>query len=106
MINYHWLRPRVARRKKICSCAPGSAFAMSVALPALAVAAGLLTTPLGASAQPVGGGQVGSLTAAKDLGRVVSDQEQTISVYLNLHNQAGFDQAVSALYDPASPTFH
>src|SRR5579859_285381 len=106
MINYHWARPLAARKKKIYTCALGAALGVGVALPALAVAAGQITTPLAASAQPAGGEQVGSMTAPQDLGRVVSDQEQTVSVYLNLHDQAGFDQAVSALYDPASPTFH
>jgi subtilase family serine protease len=91
-----------SRKKKIYTCTWGVALAMGVALPALAVAAGLAD----ASAQPAGVEQVGSLTAPKDLGRVVSDKEQTITVHLKLHDQAGFDQAVSALYDPASPTFH
>jgi subtilase family serine protease len=106
MTSYHWLRPLAARKRKIYTCALGAALVMGVALPALAVAAGLVTTPLSASAQSADGEQVGSMTAPKDLGRVVSDQAQTISVYLNLHDQAGFDQAVSALYDPASSTFH
>ncbi|MEI9985642.1 MAG: protease pro-enzyme activation domain-containing protein [Aliidongia sp.] len=75
---------------------------MGVALPALAVAAELID----ASAQPAGREQVGSMTAPQDLGRVVYDQAQAITVHLKLHDQAGFDQAVSALYDPASPTFH
>jgi subtilase family serine protease len=43
---------------------------------------------------------------ASDRGRVASSQEQTITVYLNLHDQAGFDREVANLYDPASPTFH
>jgi subtilase family serine protease len=43
---------------------------------------------------------------AKDLGRVAAGEEQSISVYLKLHDQAGFDQAVRDLYDPASATFH
>jgi subtilase family serine protease len=41
-----------------------------------------------------------------DRGRVTSSQEQTVTVYLNLHDQAGFDREVANLYDPASPTFH
>src|SRR5579859_1501227 len=102
MINYHWVRPLSSRKSKIYTCALGAALAMGVALPALAVAADLVD----ASAQPASVVQVGSMTAPKDLGRVVSAQEQTISVYLKLHDQAGFDRAVSALYDPASPRFH
>jgi len=102
MINYHWVRPLSSRKSKIYTCALGAALAMGVALPALAVAADLVD----ASAQPASVEQVGSMTAPKDLGRVVSAQEQTISVYLKLHDQAGFDRAVSALYDPASPRFH
>jgi subtilase family serine protease len=106
MANFSLFRPLATRKRKICTVSSAVALAMGVALPALVVAAGLSTTALGASAQPAGVEQVGSLTTPKDLGRVVSGQEQTISVYLNLHDQAGFDQAVSALYDPASPTFH
>jgi subtilase family serine protease len=97
-----WLRPLSSRKRKIYTRALGVALAMGVALPALAVAAALVDP----SAQPAGGAQVGSMTAPQDLGRVVSDQTQNITVHLKLHDQAGFDQAVSALYDPASPTFH
>jgi subtilase family serine protease len=100
------LRPLSSRKMKIYTCALGVALAMGVALPVLAVAAELATSPFDASAQPAAGAQVGTIRAPKDLGRLVSAQEQTISVHLKLHNQAGFDQAVSALYDPASPTFH
>ncbi len=99
MTEYHWVRP-LSVQKKIRACALGTALAVGVALPVLAVAAGLNTAPLNTSTQPANVEQVGSMTAPQDLGRVVSDQAQTISVYLNLHNQAGFDQAVSALYDP------
>jgi subtilase family serine protease len=97
-------RPRShsSRKKKIYTCALGFALVMGVALPALAVAAGLVD----ASAQSASVEHVGSITAPQDLGRVASDQEQAISVHLKLHDQAGFDQAVSALYDPATPTFH
>lgn len=100
MTSYHWARPLAARKKKISACAIG------VAVPALAVAAGLIAAPLDASAQSVREAQVKAMTTPHDLGRIVPDQEQTVSVYLNLHDQAGFDQAVSALYDPASPSFH
>jgi subtilase family serine protease len=43
---------------------------------------------------------------ASDMGRVAPSQELNISVQLQLQNKAAFDQAVDALYDPASPTFH
>ncbi len=100
------LRPLSHRKGRICTFALGAALAMGVALPALAAAAELTANPLGASAQPAAGAQVGTLTAPKDLGRVASAQEQTVTVHLKLHNQAGFDQAVAALYDPTSSTFH
>jgi len=58
-----------------------------------------------ASTQPQGGAQF-SPRLAKDLGRAAAGAEQSISVYLNLHDQAGFDQAVRDLYDPASANFH
>lgn len=44
--------------------------------------------------------------AALDHGRVAAAQQQTITVFLKLRDQAGFDQAVSELYDPQSPRFH
>ena len=43
---------------------------------------------------------------ASDMGRVAPSQELNISVQLQMQNKAAFDQAVAALYDPASPTFH
>ena len=43
---------------------------------------------------------------AEDRGPVDKDKEQTLTVMLKLHDQAGYDKAVEALYDPASPTFH
>lgn len=43
---------------------------------------------------------------ASDLGRVDSVQEINITVRLKPQNEAAFDKAVDALYDPASPTFH
>ena len=43
---------------------------------------------------------------ATDHGRVAPDQEQSITVFLKLHDQAGFDRAVAEMYDPASPTYH
>lgn len=43
---------------------------------------------------------------ASDMGRVAPSQELTISVQLQMQNKAAFDQAVAALYDPTSPTYH
>ena len=60
---------------------------------------------LGATAQSFAATEsIKALTS--DRGRVASSQEQTVTVYLNLHDQAGFDREVAKLYDPASPTFH
>jgi len=77
--------------------------AMKASLAALA--AFTLMAGSDASAQPEQPGQF-SPRLAKDLGRVTAGAEQSISVYLNLHDQAGFDQAVRDLYDPASANFH
>jgi subtilase family serine protease len=43
---------------------------------------------------------------SKDLGRADTSAEINVTVHLKLNDKAGFDQAVDALYDPASPTFH
>ena len=43
---------------------------------------------------------------ASDMGRVAPSQELNISVQLQMQNKAAFDQAVAALYDPTSPTYH
>jgi subtilase family serine protease len=40
-----------------------------------------------------------------DLGRVEPNKEINLTVVLQLHNPQGYDAAVEALYDPASPTF-
>jgi subtilase family serine protease len=65
----------------------------------------LATCALGATAQSFAATE--SIKAlASDRGRVASSQEQTVTVYLNLHDHAGFDREVANLYDPASPTFH
>jgi len=42
----------------------------------------------------------------KDLGHADPSTEINITVHLKLGDQAAFDKAVDALYDPASPTFH
>jgi subtilase family serine protease len=46
------------------------------------------------------------LALAADQGRVDPGQEVNLTLVLALHDRAGFDRAVEALYDPASPTFH
>jgi subtilase family serine protease len=61
--------------------------------------------PHDADAQTASIGRTG-LELASDRGRVAPAQEQTITVLLKLHDQADFDQAVSDLYDPQSPSFH
>jgi subtilase family serine protease len=43
---------------------------------------------------------------SRDLGLADASKEINISVHLQLPNRAAFDQAVAALYDPSSPTFH
>jgi subtilase family serine protease len=65
----------------------------------------LATWALGATAQSFAATE-SIKPLASDRGRVASSQEQAITVYLNLHDQAGFDREVANLYDPASPTFH
>jgi subtilase family serine protease len=47
-----------------------------------------------------------AVPAATDRGRVDPSNELNLTVVLKLHNQAEFDSAVEALYDPASPTYH
>ncbi len=46
------------------------------------------------------------LQRAVDQGPVAADTEQTLTLNLKLHNQAGFDAAVKDLYDPESANFH
>ena len=43
---------------------------------------------------------------ANDLGAIDPAQEMNLTVYLNSRSQAAFDQAVDALYDPQSATYH
>jgi subtilase family serine protease len=43
---------------------------------------------------------------SRDLGRMNPSSEINITVHLKLNDKAAFDNAVEALYDPASPTFH
>jgi subtilase family serine protease len=46
------------------------------------------------------------LQLAEDHGRVDSSKDQKLTILLKLPDQAAYDKAVEALYDPASPTFH
>jgi subtilase family serine protease len=71
----------------------------------LAVLTPVAITPCRANGQASGPVARGFELAA-DQGRVAPEQEQTITVFLKLHDQAGFDQAVAELYDPSSPTYH
>jgi len=41
-----------------------------------------------------------------DQGSVAANAEQTLTVTLKLHNEAGFDAAVKDLYDPEAPSYH
>ncbi len=41
-----------------------------------------------------------------DHGPVVSQRQTSVTVHLNLHNQAAYDKAVEDLYTPGSSTFH
>ena len=65
----------------------------------------ILTIPA-AGAQQIANNVPEGTRQASDLGRVASAQEITITVRLQMQNEAAFDEAVDALYDPASPTFH
>jgi subtilase family serine protease len=41
-----------------------------------------------------------------DRGSIPAQQEFSVTVHLKMHNEEAFHQAVQALYDPASPTYH
>ncbi len=47
-----------------------------------------------------------AIQKASDLGAVDPGQPIKLTVYLTMHNQAAFDDAVDKLYDPQSPTYH
>ena len=48
-----------------------------------------------------------AITAAStDLGRIQAAAPITLTVHLNMHDQAAFDSAVKDLYTPGSPTYH
>jgi subtilase family serine protease len=72
--------------------------ALSTAL--FAAGASTVYAEVSASKVPAG------IQRAADLGRVDPSTEINITVHLALSDKAAFDDAVEALYDPASPTFH
>jgi subtilase family serine protease len=65
-----------------------------------------ILTPPAALAQRVANNVPAGIRQASDLGRVNAAEPTTITVHLQLQNKAGFDKAVDALYDPASPSYH
>jgi subtilase family serine protease len=75
-----------------------SAFAVLPAIALLAFRSAQAQLPAHNVPQAVG--------LAKDLGRVSSEKEVNLTVVLKLKDQQAYDQAVAALYDPSSPTYH
>lgn len=68
------------------------------------LACALLTGPVvnaQARIEPPGIAQISS-----DHGPIQPLQQLTVTVHLNMHNQAAFDRAVEDLYKPGSPTYH
>jgi subtilase family serine protease len=64
-----------------------------------------LLTPRAAEAKPAA--EVSkAVDLSKDIGRTEPNKELNLTVILQLHNEAAYDKAIEALYDPASPTFH
>jgi subtilase family serine protease len=59
-----------------------------------------------AYAQAVATDVPAGIQSSKDLGLPDPSTEINITVHLKLSDKAAFDQAVEALYDPVSPTFH
>ncbi len=47
-----------------------------------------------------------AVSLAKDLGRVNSQNEINLTVVLKVKNQQAYDEAVAALLEPSSPTYH
>lgn len=70
----------------------------------VAGAVSLLTMSITTLAMPVHNVPEG-LGRADYVGRVDASKEMNLTVFLKMHDQADFDRAVDALYDPASPTF-
>jgi hypothetical protein len=88
---------RTWRKKKILTKIFVSAAASLVSIAIL--------TPSAAVAQRVASNVPNGIRQASDLGRVDPTKEINITVQLRLQNQAAFDKAVDALYEPGSPTF-
>lgn len=59
-----------------------------------------------AYAQAVATDVPAGIQSSKDLGLPDPSTEINVTVHLKLSDKAAFDQAVEALYDPVSPTFH
>jgi subtilase family serine protease len=78
-------------------CLKARAFA---SLPALLSLAALPAVSMPVHNVPEG------LAIAHYEGRVDAAQEMNLTVALKMHNQTGYEKAVDALYDPASPTYH
>ena len=77
----------------------------AAALPVFAwVAFSLLNPRIAASQSSPNVSRVVAL--GNDLGRVEPSREINLTVVLQLHNPAAYVNAVEALYDPASPTYH
>jgi len=64
-----------------------------------------LLTPLASAAKPAAEVPK-AVDLSKDLGRTEASKELNLTVVLQLHNEAAYDKAIEALYDPTSPTFH
>lgn len=78
--------------------------------------AGLLVGVIGVSAQErdassnaalsIAGSTAPFIKSAKDMGAADASQMLEVSVWLNLHNRAEFDQLAKDLYDPGSSRYH
>ena len=74
----------------------------------LASLALLALSPLGSlSASALAAHNVSKgIQMAEDHGLVERGKDQKLTVVLKMHDEAAYDKAVEALYDPASPTYH
>lgn len=74
---------------------------------AVAAAAFALAAAAGVHAEPKSFGVYGiKRVPVSDLGAVSSEADQSVTVFLKMRDQAGFDTAVAAIYDRNSPQFH
>jgi subtilase family serine protease len=78
-------------------------FSCRIATASLVALAALATHSLAAEAAH---NVAPSVRLASDRGAIDTAQPLTITVHLKMQNEAAFQKAVDALYDPASPTFH